>query len=148
LWGNNTYLKQTTSSCSSTGTNGAWVSCGFALCMIDFCHWRMSARHFLQLGHFVVFPSHHASGAGSRGSVGRSSALLLPPWSSPHTLWNGWGGACHLPIVAIYFSQPNHASGHHYCSFLPQAGVVDEGSGHGVSLLEVLRIWLALSSEQ
>lgn len=86
---NNTYLKQTTISSLSAGTNGARVSCGFALCMIDFCHLRMSTSISSQLGHFVGFPLCHISrGKAHVGTAGGSCGILLPLSFPPYThLW-------------------------------------------------------------
>ena len=67
----------------STGTNGVQVSCGFALCMMDFYCLRMSTSLSLQLGHFVVFPSRRVS----RGKVHTAAlvgAMVSSSLSHPH----------------------------------------------------------------
>lgn len=87
------YLKQTTSSSLSAGTNRAQVSCGFALCMIDFYRLRTSTSLSSQLGHFVVFPSCRVS--GGKRTRQHWWELWCPPPSLIPTLRSplGWSRA-------------------------------------------------------
>lgn len=68
----------------SARTNGAHVSCGFALCMIDFYHLRMNTSLSSQLGHFVVLPS--VVSPGRKCTQQRWWKLWCPPPSLIPTL--------------------------------------------------------------